>query len=241
MNIKSNTIFSRIPRIPSVKTDKNTEDGRVSYWLKKLFDQRAQKVIDDKKKEDLADGKLASQSENLKNNIPRLKPGEKPSEQKGHGVDARIFSEKTVEDKRQIEEMVKKSNREVLSISTVFPWDLFPTTIRIQENKVSFIFRQFMTSQEQDVDIKDISNTHIEQSFFFARLKIISDTFANEPVTIDHLKKKDAVRARMYIQGLQLFNQKNIDTSDYEIKELIQKLEELQTDKYNDGEKKETV
>ncbi|MDP2637773.1 MAG: hypothetical protein Q8P26_01785 [Candidatus Levybacteria bacterium] len=238
MNIKSYTIFSKKPRIPSSKTDKNTEDRKISYWLKKLFTQRAQKVTDDKK---LEESKLTSQSKGVGENAPLLKSDGESFEQKGSDEVTQSFSAKNVRDKRQTEEMVRKSNREVFSISTVFPWQLFPTTIRIQENKVSFIFRQFLSSQEQDVDIKDISNTHIELSFFFAKLKVISNTFANQPVIVDSLRKKDAQRARMYIQGLQLFNQKNIDTSDYEIKELIQKLEELQTDKYHNGKKKKAA
>lgn len=234
MNNKSHTIFSRIPSIPSRKTDKNTEDKKVSYWLKKLFDQRAQKVINDK---ELTNKKSVLQSKEIEYHAPGLKTEGNLSGQKGRDDEAQAFSEENAKDKRLTEEMVRKSNREVLSIKTVFPWDLFPTTIRIQENKVSFIYHQLLTSQEQDVDIKDISNTHIDKSFLFARLKVISNTFANEPVIIDHLRKKDAVQARMIIQGLQLFNQQNINTSDYEIKELIQKLEELQTDKYNDGKK----
>jgi hypothetical protein len=231
----THTVFSNPPK----NTSEQNEGNKISYWLKKLFEQRAQKVIDDKK---LADNKLASQSKVVENNAPRIKPGGKSYEQKDRAEDVQTFSqEQHAKDKLLTEEMLRKSNREVLSISTVFPWDLFPTIIRIQENKVSFIFHQFMTSQEQDVDIKDISNTYLEQSFLFARLKIISNTFANEPVIIDHLRKKDAVRARMYIQGLQLFNQQNIDTSDYEIEELIQKLEKLQTDKYNDDKKKQVA
>lgn len=230
MDIRSRTIFSN-----SSQPIADDENKRISYWLKKLFIQREQKVIDDKKP---AESKLTSHSEGVGENTSPLKLGVKSSEQKGRDEDMQSSSARDARNKRQTEEMVRKSNREVFSISTLFPWELFPTTIRIQENKVSFIFRQFLTSQEQDVDIRDISNTHIDQGFFFAELKIISNTFANKPVVVDHLRKKDAQRARMYIQGLQLFNQKNIDTSDYEIKELIQKLEELQTDKYNNGEKK---
>lgn len=227
--IKPYTIFSKKPKTPSDKTDKNIEDRKVSYWLKKLFDQRAQKVIDDK---ELEKNKLTSQPEDVVENATLLKLGRKSPKEKGHYEALQSLSARSAKNKHYTEELVKKSNREVLSISSVFPWDLFPTTIRIQENKVSFIFRQFLTSQEQDVDIRDISNTHIEHGFLFSKLKVISNTFANQPVIVFHLRRKDAQRARMCIQGLQLFNQKSIDTSDYEIKELIQKLEELQKEKW---------
>lgn len=209
------------------------EDNKISYWLKKLYYQQKQKVIDDKKKDDLAENKSATPESDIGNNTRPQNPElDESSAQKRDEQDVQYHVNKKYKEKQQTEEMVRKSNRVVLSISTVFPWNIFPTTVRIQENKVCFLFRQFMTSQEQDVDIKDISNTHIEQSFFFASLKVISNTFANEPVIIEHLKKKDALRARMLIQGLQLFNQKNIDTSNYEIKDLIDKLEELQLNKY---------
>lgn len=229
--VLSHTVFSNPPQDSSAQIEKK----KASYWLKKLFDQRAQKVIDDK---ELEKNKLTSQPEDVEENAILLNLGRKSSEEKGHDEALQSLSARRAKNKHYTEELVRKSNREVLSISSVFPWDFFPTTIRIQENKVSFIFRQFLTSQEQDVDIRDISNTHIEQGFLLAKLKVISNTFANQPVIVDHLRRKDAQRARMYIQGLQVFNQKNIDTSDYEIKELIQKLGELQKDKYDNVRKK---
>lgn len=229
-DLKSTTIYSQLPFHTSKKDEASSEEIKISYWLKKLFDQQEKKITENKDIEEFTAGKLQTRVGNdiiIPNRIIDSKKSEKLN------IEQPVHSK--ARDNQLTEIMVKKSNREVLSISTLFPWSFFPTTIRIQENKVSFIYHQLLSSQEEDVDIKDISNTHIDHGFFYSKLKFISNTFANEPVIIDHLRKNDAVHARMIIQGLQLFSQKNIDTSNYDITDLIKKLDELQKDKYNDS------
>jgi hypothetical protein len=96
---------------------------------------------------------------------------------------------------------------------------------------VTFIFRQFLSSQTHSVDIKDISNVLIESSPFFATLQIVSRTFVENNITIGHLDATRAARVQMIIEGLRTFAEHNIDTSNYEVKELIAKIEEFHTNK----------
>ncbi len=79
------------------------------------------------------------------------------------------------------------------------------------------------------VDIKDISNIFINMSPFFAQLVIVSKTFAQNEIRVRNLRKKEAVFARRIIEGLRIFENKQIDTSNYTKEELIAKLEELST------------
>lgn len=138
---------------------------------------------------------------------------------------------KKEEDKQTISNLIKKSNRRIISISSLFPWTLFPNTIEVEESRVTFIFRQLWASQSHSVNIKDISNVFIQASPFFATLQIVSRTFVENDITIGHLETGKAHRVQMIIEGLRTFAEHNIDTSNYEVNELIAKIEEFHTDK----------
>ncbi|OGG04851.1 hypothetical protein A2Z33_06115 [Candidatus Gottesmanbacteria bacterium RBG_16_52_11] len=136
---------------------------------------------------------------------------------------------KKEEDKQTIDDLVRKSNRCIISISSLFPWDFFANTIQVEESRVTFIFRQFMASQSHSVDIKDISNIFIESSPFFATLQVVSRTYIQNDIKIGHLNAGKANEVRMIIEGLRTFAAHNIDTSNYEIDELISKIGEFHT------------
>jgi hypothetical protein len=134
-------------------------------------------------------------------------------------------------DKNLIAGLVKKSNRILVTISThKFPFDLFPDTINVEEGRITIITRKFFfSSQVHSIDIKDISNIFINMAPFFAQLIIISKTFKDNEIRIKYLRKEEAVFARRMIEGLRIFENKQIDTSSYTKEELISKLEELST------------
>jgi len=133
-------------------------------------------------------------------------------------------------DKDLVAGLVKKSNRILVSISTHrFPFDFFPNTVNVEEGRVTIITREFLTSQVHSVDIKDISNIFIDMSPFYAELVLVSKTFAENEIRIAGLRKNEAIVARRIIEGLRVFEEKQIDTSAYTPKELVAKLEELST------------
>lgn len=134
-------------------------------------------------------------------------------------------------DKTLVAGLVRKSNRILATISTHrFPFDLFPDTINVEEGRITVITRNFFFSSEvHSVDIKDISNVFINTVPFFAQLVIVSKTFTKNEIRIKNLRKEEAVLARRIIEGLRIFENKQIDTSSYTKEDLIAKLEELST------------
>jgi hypothetical protein len=86
-----------------------------------------------------------------------------------------------------------------------------------------------LSSEVHSVDLKDISNIFINTAVFFAQLVIISNTFEDNEIRIKNLRPKEAVFIRRIIEGLRIFEKKQIDTSDYTKEELIAKLGELST------------
>lgn len=136
---------------------------------------------------------------------------------------------KKAEDRQTVSDLIRKSNRRIISISSLFPWDIFPNTIEVEESRVTFIFRQFLSSQSHSVNIKDISNVFIQTSLMFATLQIVSRTFVENDITIGHLNRVEARKVQMVIEGLRTFLEHDIDTSNYEVDELVSKIEEFHT------------
>lgn len=106
----------------------------------------------------------------------------------------------------------------------MFPWNIFPSSVNIEETRVNIIHRQFLASQVHSVDIENISNVFIDTFLFFTTLTIVSKTFEENNIKITNLRKEEADLARRLIEGLRMFIDRNIDTSKYSIKELINKL-----------------
>lgn len=191
---------------------KKNKDGlkKGSYWLKKLYKQEKKNVQKKNKK------KLSFKGTN---NI--LKQEGKDKQIKNHAT-------KKEKDRQKLVDLVKKSNRCIITISSLFPWDLFPNTITVEESRITFTFRQFLSSQSHSVEIKDISNVFIESSLFFSTLRVVSRTYVKNDITIRHLNRKKAQKVQQTIEGLRTFIENNINTSNYEIDELLAKIEEFQ-------------
>ena len=133
-------------------------------------------------------------------------------------------------DNKTVANLLKKSNRILVSISSHgFPFDLFPNTINIEDGRITIINRHFLSSEVHSVDIKNISNIFINTSIFFSQLVIISKTFEENEIRIRNLKTSEAIFVRRIIEGLRVFENKQIDTSNYTKEELITKLEKLST------------
>lgn len=159
--------------------------------------------------------------------IPSHLEPKKSLEDEGKDEHAKHQATKKEEDRQMVDDLVRKSNRTIISISSLFPWNFFRNTIIVEESRVIFIFRQFMSSQSHGVNIKDISNVFIESSLFLATLQVVSRTYIQNDIKINNLNKKKANKVRRIIEGLRTFADNNIDTSNYEIADLINKLEEL--------------
>src|ERR1035437_9158665 len=116
--------------------------------------------------------------------IPQTDNSEKSPEQAGKDEQTKNQSTKKEADKQTVDNLMKKSNRCIISISSLFPWDFFPNTIDVEEGRVTFTFRQFMSTQSHSVDIKDISNVFIESSLIFATLQVVSRTYIQNEIRI---------------------------------------------------------
>lgn len=160
---------------------------------------------------------------------PLVQKLKKSLEEEGKNENTKNQAEKKEVDRQKVDDLVKKSNRCIISVSSLFPWNIFPNTIDVEESRITFTSRQFMSSQSHSVEIKDISNVFIESSLFFATLQIVSRTYIENNIKMNYLDKDKTKRVKMIIEGLRTFANNDIDTSNYEVSELVSKLAQLQT------------
>ncbi len=214
MDIKQNIIFSsnlKSNKDATQEENDSLEKKDTSYLLEKLHIQREElRKIDELKKARI---EINTQREGF----AKL------------GRDAHITNLATKKelDDQTVSDLVKKSNRRIITISSTFPWDIFPNTIVVEESRITFKFSQLFSSQSHSVEIKDISNVFIESSLFFATLQIVSRTYVKNDIKIGKLNKKRALAVQKIIEGLRTFSEHNINTSAYEIEELVSKIGEF--------------
>ncbi len=211
---KLDAFFPTSHRSDSSTEENDLEKSKTSYWLEKLYQQ----------------GERMRKGKNVRDTQSEVDDRDQALTESGIDENTKNIAIKKEEDTQAVNDLVKKSNSNIISISSAFPWDLFPNTIEVEESKVIFKFNQFLSSQSHSLDIKDISNVFIETSLFFASLQVVSRTFVQNEIKIGKLNKAKAEQVQSIIEGLRTFAENNINTSSYEIKELVLKIGELHSD-----------
>lgn len=134
----------------------------------------------------------------------------------------------------KLSDLLKRSQNILLRISSVFPFDLFPDKLIIDETKVSIIHWDFIgTEHIHSIFIEDITDVTLDTTLFFATLRITESNNPRFPrkFAIKYLKKSEALCARRIIQGMLSAERKGIDihTDNGKTSTSIQELGEEQT------------
>ncbi|OGK18934.1 hypothetical protein A2866_05020 [Candidatus Roizmanbacteria bacterium RIFCSPHIGHO2_01_FULL_39_8] len=128
-------------------------------------------------------------------------------------------------DRNKLYNLTNKSKEILLKIHSIFPFDLFPNTIVVDEVKVSVIYRFFFASEQiRDILIKDIRSVYVDSSIFFAALNISfvwPRLIKEKTTTINYLRKNDALRAKNIIEGLMITSYENVEIKDIEKTTLV--------------------
>jgi hypothetical protein len=94
-------------------------------------------------------------------------------------------------------------HKEIFRVKSVFPFDLFPDELIIEEARIVFRkrFGPF-TKRVYSMLIKDISQSRLTTSLLFGRI-MIQDIFGENEITIDYLWKKKAYLVKGILDRLQ--------------------------------------
>lgn len=125
--------------------------------------------------------------------------------------------------------LATRSHEILASITTVFPFTLFPDTLLLDRTKITIIKRNFFFSSEvMSIRIDDILNVTSGIGPFFGSITIASRVLSSEDhFTINYFWRHDAVEMKHLIQGYVIAQHNGIDTKHLEKKELLATLSEL--------------
>lgn len=133
----------------------------------------------------------------------------------------------------QLEQMTEER---LFRASAVFPFDLFPNKIFVEQKQIIIIYSQFFfMHQEYHILIEDILMPIVEQGLFFAtlRLEMGPGGYQQNPPPIKFLMKKDAQRIKKIIVGLLICHKEKIDLSEMTPAEVLKSVEEIGRTKTN--------
>ena len=119
---------------------------------------------------------------------------------------------------------IAKANEEILySVSTVFPFEIFPTTIVISKTKIDIInYYFFFSKQLKSIMLSELGRAEVTTTAFLSCLILrgkISDIVLGR---IPNLPSTRAQEAQSIIQGLLVSKTENIDVQHVDPQELRQ-------------------
>ncbi len=124
--------------------------------------------------------------------------------------------------------LVEKSDRVLIKIKAIFPFDFFPNELSVDVNKVNIITNYCLSQKVHSVMIKDICDVYIYKGLFFASLSIVDWGFdRNRSITINYLSKNKADKVLKIIQGLMVSAKQNIDITRIDVPDFKSKVEIL--------------
>ncbi len=136
---------------------------------------------------------------------------------------------KGVVEEQKLNTLIDKSQVELLTITSTFPFDLFPDTLRIDITQIHITIKEFFKSQRiHSIAIQDISDVFVDTSPWYASLRIAYKGLIEKSIKISFLKRNDALKAKKIIHGLMIGIKEGIDFSKLvNNDQLIEKLEDL--------------
>ncbi|MDO8572000.1 MAG: hypothetical protein Q7R79_04945 [bacterium] len=124
--------------------------------------------------------------------------------------------------------LYSEAHEVLYSLSTVFPFVLFPDKIIIRRNHVDLVTGIFFWSGSTTrVQIPDIRQVVLHYDPFFATMEITPQGPLEHVLRVTFLWKSQAIRAKRLIAGLTECHLLKADFSKYSRRELLAYLEEI--------------
>lgn len=126
-------------------------------------------------------------------------------------------------------EEVKQQTEEVLyEAETVFPFTLFPDTLKLDREKFTMAKRTFFrTATISSVPVSEIMSAEASVGPFFGSLHLILRFFNDNEKTFTFLPRKDAINLQRLLHGFIIAHHKAIDLSKVPAKELRETLTQI--------------
>jgi len=147
--------------------------------------------------------------------LATLDEGSEPSRRAKKEAAQAIVSEEKIND-------VKHSTEDILyEAETVFPFTLFPDTLKLDREKLTLCRRDFFrTAQISSVPLSEIMSVEANVGPFFGSIHFIFRFFNDNEKTFTFLKRQDAINLQRLVHGFIIAHRKGVDISKVPTKEL---------------------
>ena len=112
--------------------------------------------------------------------------------------------------------------------NTIFPFNLFPDTVTLDREKLTFASRSFFrVAKITSVPVRDILSVEADIGPFFGSVHTASRYFITNPYSINYLWRKDALKLQRLLQGYIIAHEQDIDCSNIDKDKLVTLLNDL--------------
>lgn len=109
---------------------------------------------------------------------------------------------------------VKGAEGKLFSCTAVFPFQLFPDTLRLDESKLTVVQRGFLTRKVTPIQLPDLLNVEVMEAPLFATVRVYAKymTMAEDWLEIAYLRKDEATKLRRLVNELKAEKQATTNT-----------------------------
>lgn len=144
------------------------------------------------------------------------------------GSDDKDPEEKEKEEFKNLIDITEESQEELISVSTAFPYNLFPDTITVDRQKITIVRRRFFQTAEITISkLGDIINVEASVGPMYGSVKIYSRYMTDSSYEMHHLARTSAETLQRILQGMLIAHEKGIDSALIPRRELVPMLLEL--------------
>ena len=127
----------------------------------------------------------------------------------------------------KLNKIVTESNHIIYELSSVFPFQLFPDKVIIDENKITIARKELFFKRVYSIMYDDILTVRVNRGILFAAIEFKVKRFGKNIRPITYLSPKDAAMAKKYIVALVEAKKAKIDMSKLSVDQIREKLEEI--------------
>lgn len=129
---------------------------------------------------------------------------------------------------KEMAELIDTAHEVLLEVSSVFPFMMFPDSLRVDRQKVVIIHRKFFGVAEIiNIQVHELQAIEVDIGPFFGSVSITTQQYSNTISKVTMLSRDDAIRAQALLEGFVIANRKKLDYSNIPKDELVNMLEAL--------------
>jgi hypothetical protein len=139
-----------------------------------------------------------------------------------------VYESKQTKAGKKLDKLADSLEKPLLSVSSVFPFTIFPDSIVVDKKKVDIIHRDFFQSRRVfTIFIEDIRTVRVSNSLLFATVSFEVKGFEQNPQPVRFVRKEEASRLRCLIIGLCTSEIEDISLDKVPVKKARKKLTKI--------------